>query len=76
MITILSEKLTAEELMLIDDIGEILANDYAAYFSKEHNLAEYHALLKELNISLPKAVDTGSGISGKTFVIFGKTAMN
>ena len=65
------EKLTAEELMLIDGIGEILANDYAAYFSKEHNLAEYHALLKELNISLPKAVDTGSGIAGKTFVITG-----
>ena len=65
------EKLTAEELMLIDGIGEVLANDYVAYFSNEHNISEYHALLEELNISLPKAVDSSSGIAGKTFVITG-----
>ena len=65
------EKLTAEELMLIDGIGEVLAKDYAAYFSNEHNLNEYHSLLKELEISLPEAVNTGSGIAGKTFVITG-----
>ena len=65
------EKLAAAELMLIDGIGEVLAEDYAAYFSNEHNLAEYHALLKELDISLPQAVNAGSGIAGKTFVITG-----
>ena len=65
------EKLTAEELVLIDGIGEVLANDYVAFFSNEHNLAEYHALLEELDITVPQAVNSGSGIAGKTFVITG-----
>ncbi len=65
------EALTADELILIDGIGEVLANDYVAFFKKEHNLAEYHALLKELNIKAPEKVNTDSGIAGKTFVITG-----
>lgn len=65
------EKLTVDELVLIDGIGEILANDYAAFFANQHNLKEYHSLLAELDIILPKPVDNGSGIAGKTFVITG-----
>lgn len=65
------EKLTAEELVLIDGIGDVLAGDYVEFFSKEHNLAEYHALIKELDISVSEPVNTGSGIAGKTFVITG-----
>lgn len=65
------EKLTPDELVLIDGIGEVLAGDYAAFFANEHNLNEYHALLKELDISMPQAVNSDSGIAGKTFVITG-----
>ncbi len=65
------EKLTAEQLMLIDGIGEVLANDYVEYFSKQRNLDEYHDLLGELKIKEPEQQNTGSGIAGKTFVITG-----
>lgn len=69
------EKLTKDELMLIDGIGEKLADDYVGYFSREHELNEYHALLKELEIALPRAAESSSGIAGKTFVITGAVHM-
>ena len=65
------ERLTAEELVLIDGIGEVLANDYVAYFANEKNLKEYHDLLAELTIKEPEQVNIDSGIAGKTFVITG-----
>ncbi len=65
------EKLTSEELVLIDGIGEVLANDYVAYFANEKNLKEYHDLLAELTIKEPEQVNSDSGIAGKTFVITG-----
>ncbi|SDA24496.1 DNA ligase (NAD+) [Ruminococcus sp. YE71] len=65
------EKLTREQLVEIDGIGDVLANDYVSYFSNEHNLAEYHDLLAELRIKAPEVRNTESGISGKTFVITG-----
>ena len=65
------ERLTAEELVLIDGIGEVLANDYVAFFANEKNLKEYHDLLAELTIKEPDQVNIDSGIAGKTFVITG-----
>ena len=67
----LLEKLEISQLTAIDGIGEVLAADYVKYFSSEENLAEYHNLLKELNISLPEEIPSDSPISGKTFVITG-----
>ena len=65
------EKLTVDELTSIDGIGEVLANDYVKFFADERNLAEYHALLAELNITEAAEVNSGSAIAGKTFVITG-----
>lgn len=69
------EHLTAEELVLIDGIGEVLAKDYVAYFANEKNLKEYHDLLAELEIKEPEQVNSDSGIAGKTFVITGAVHM-
>ena len=65
------EKLTADELTAIDGIGEVLANDYVKFFADEENLAEYHELLKELDIAELEPVSNDSAIAGKTFVITG-----
>ena len=65
------EKLTVDELTSIDGIGEVLANDYVKFFADERNLAEFHNLLAELNITEAAEVNSGSAIAGKTFVISG-----
>ena len=65
------EKLTVDELTSIDGIGEVLANDYVKFFADERNLAEFHNLLAELNITEAAEVNSGSAIAGKTFVITG-----
>ncbi|MCQ2458953.1 MAG: NAD-dependent DNA ligase LigA [Ruminococcus sp.] len=69
------EKLTVEELVEIDKIGNVLANDYVEYFADEKNLEEFHELLNELEIAETAAVDESSEISGKTFVITGSVTM-
>lgn len=65
------EKLTVEELTVIDTIGEVLARDFVKFFNNEKNINEYHQLLAELEISAPEEIETNSSISGKTFVITG-----
>lgn len=65
------EKLTAAELTSIDGIGEVLANDFVKFFADEKNLAEFHNLIAELNITEAAEVNSGSAIAGKTFVITG-----
>ncbi len=65
------EKLTVDELTAIDGIGEVLANDYVNFFADEENLAEYHELLKELDIAEAEPISADSAIAGKTFVITG-----
>ena len=65
------EKLTVEELTAIDGIGDVLANDYVAFFANADNLSEYHELLSELEIAAPEAVNTDSPVPGKIFVITG-----
>ena len=65
------EKLTVDELTAIDGIGEVLANDYVNFFADKENLAEYHELLKELDIAEAEPISADSAIAGKTFVITG-----
>ncbi|MCR5600238.1 MAG: NAD-dependent DNA ligase LigA [Ruminococcus sp.] len=65
------ERLTTSELTSIDGIGEVLANDYVKFFADEKNLAEFHNLLAELNITEAAEINSGSAIAGKTFVITG-----
>ena len=65
------EKLTAEDLVALDGIGEVIANEFVAYFKSEKNLKEYHDLLAELHIKEPEQINSDSGIAGKTFVITG-----
>lgn len=65
------EKLTVEELVAIDTIGDVLAGDFVKFFASSQNLNEYHELLKELEISVPEVIDKNSSVSGKTFVITG-----
>lgn len=65
------EKLSMEELLAIDGIGEVLAEDYIGFFKKEKNLKEFHDLLGQLKIKEPEKVNSDSGIAGKSFVITG-----
>ena len=69
------EGLTLEQLTAIDGIGEVLAGDYVRFFADSSNLAEYHALLNELEISKEPDSLANTGISGKTFVITGSVSI-
>lgn len=62
--------LTADELMGLDGIGDILAASYAGYWQEPANQKQYFELLEELDIQISE-VNTESGIAGKTFVITG-----
>ncbi len=61
---------TKDELLLIDGIGEVLADSYVKYFSNEKNRKEFELLLKELHL-VKEERNTNSPVSGKTFVITG-----
>lgn len=61
---------TKDELLLIDGIGEVLADSYVKYFSDEKNRKEFELLLKELHL-VKEERNTDSPVSGKTFVITG-----
>lgn len=61
---------TKDELLLIDGIGEVLADSYVKYFSDEKNRKEFELLLNELHL-VKEERNTNSPVSGKTFVITG-----
>ncbi len=65
------EKLTVDELIEIDTVGEVLASDFTHFFADSENLREYHELLAELEIIRPEKTDSDSAVSGKIFVITG-----
>lgn len=62
---------TKENLMIIEGIGEVIADAYIAYFQNEKNQENLKELLKELKIAEPEKIDTDSKIAGKVFVITG-----
>ncbi len=63
-------KASAEELVCIDGIGEVIAKSFEEYFADERNIRELNNLLDELVVVQPE-VSKESSISGKTFVITG-----
>ena len=61
--------LTKDELMEIEGIGEIMADNYVLFFADEHNRKSYTDVLSYLDIKKEEKKQTS--ISGKTFVITG-----
>ncbi|MES2204188.1 MAG: NAD-dependent DNA ligase LigA [Pseudomonadota bacterium] len=63
---------TIEELLQVNDIGPIVAENTRAFFHDEHNQVVIKALL-HIGISWPEIIakNTSSEISGKIFVITG-----
>lgn len=64
------QSLTAEELISIEGIGNIMAENFTMFFSKEKNKKIVEDILKE--ITLNEEAETGSNsLKGMTFVITG-----
>lgn len=60
-----------EEIASIDGIGAVIASSVTGYFADEANAAAIDALLPELRLETPEAVEGSSVLAGKTFVITG-----
>ncbi|MFT3985826.1 MAG: NAD-dependent DNA ligase LigA [Lachnospiraceae bacterium] len=60
-----------EHLSEVDGVGEVIAKSFAAYFADEENSRQFDALLKELEIEIPRLEVSNKRIAGKTFVITG-----
>lgn len=66
---LLIPKLTAEELVTIEGIGDVLAASFTEFFRREDNLGLYNDFLNEL--VLESDAPAGSTLEGRTFVITG-----
>lgn len=64
------EKLSVEELLTIEGIGDIMAGNFRAYFDNEENKKIVKDLLKELKLDESEE-EGGTSLSGMTFVITG-----
>ncbi len=65
------QKATAEELLLLDNVGEITANAVTAYFADERNLLEL-AALKEAGVAPTWSEERTEGVfSGHSVVLTG-----
>lgn len=62
--------LTAERLLQIEGIGDIMAESFCAYFADEKNKALVAQLLEVLNLDESEE-EVGTALEGKTFVITG-----
>ena len=62
--------LTYDELISVSGIGEVMARDYEAFFSDEHNKSVVLDLVGELDID-ESYEQVGTALSGETFVITG-----
>lgn len=60
----------AEDLVMIDGIGEVIAKSFEDYFADDKHIQELNNLLECVNVEQPEIIQE-SGISGKTFVITG-----
>lgn len=61
---------TAEQLLEIAGIGDVLANAFCNYFADDDNRRKFMELLEELDLQKEER-NMESGISGKVFVITG-----
>ena len=64
-------KLTREELMSVDGIGEVIADSYAAYFADEDNKKRVDNLLRCVRMRKEDATVAESLLTGKTVVVTG-----
>jgi DNA ligase (NAD+) len=66
-------KATPEKLMEVSGVGEVVAQEVAAWFADSQNAELLEKLLAEVTISNPKkiAAKTQGSFSGKTFVLTG-----
>lgn len=62
---------TMKELVVIDGIGEVIAQSVIDYFQNEHNKKMVDALLAELELLVPEMSENAQSLEGKTFVITG-----
>lgn len=69
----LLRKAKKEELVLVEGIGEVLAASIEEYFRDEARNARLNRLLSELVLETANQEIQKSGISGKIFVMTGKT---
>lgn len=65
------QRLTEEELVAIDGIGEVMAQQYTAFFNNEKNGNRIADLLKELKLDESFVPIEQAALAGKTFVITG-----
>ena len=61
---------TTEELLNIDDMGEVMTNEIYTYFHSTHN-QELIASLLNKGICLKEVIENGNLLNGKKFVITG-----
>ena len=64
------EKLSIDDLLTIEGIGDIMAGNFRAYFDNEENKKIVEDLLKELKLDESEE-EGGTSLSGMTFVITG-----
>lgn len=62
---------TAEELIELDDVGEITANAIVDWFADENNVRELDCLLKEVNVSVKEKGESSGIFSGQFVVLTG-----
>lgn len=61
---------TAEDLVEIDQVGDVMARDFTAYFASEENREEVRRLLKEIEFVIEENT-AEQDLDGITFVITG-----
>ena len=61
---------TAEDLVEIDQVGDVMARDFTAYFASEENREEVRRLLKEIEFVIEENT-AEQDLDGMTFVITG-----
>ena len=60
-----------ETLSAIDGVGEVIATAFVDYMKEEENIRKIEALVKELQIEIPKMEEGSQTLSGLSFVITG-----
>jgi len=65
------QRLTRDELISINGIGEIMADIYSGYFSEAKNIELVSHILEQINFEETETEDTGTELEGKVFVITG-----
>lgn len=63
-------RLTEEELLSIDGIGDVITRDYTEYFANKDNRAIIHAIMDEIELDETYEL-SGTKLDGLTFVVTG-----